>query len=87
MTDDSVFATCGEKHMMYCQYNGKKIERKQGKPAKGGDIPNMCSVAFSSQNGVLYSGGADGNIYQFANDSVQKTYQNNKGSVYTVAVR
>lgn len=48
MTDDSVFATCGEKHMMYCQYNGKKIERKQGKPAKGGDIPNMCSVAFSS---------------------------------------
>ena len=56
-TDEKVFATCGQRHVMLCTFDGKdKITRQQGK----GDIPNMCSVAFSSQNGVLYAGGSDG---------------------------
>jgi WD40 repeat protein len=88
LTDDNVFATCGKNHLMYCQFDGKKLSKKTGKPMKGGEIPNMCSVAFSAQaGGILYSGGADGQIHQFAADQVTKTYQNNKGSVYTLAVR
>jgi hypothetical protein len=64
MLDDKVFATCGKTHMMFCTFDGKETcKKQQGKPAKGGTIPNMCSVAFSSQPGVLYSGGSDGNIY------------------------
>jgi len=48
-TDDLKFATCGEKHLMLCSFDGKeKLSRQQGKPEKGGSIPNMCSVAFSS---------------------------------------
>ena len=47
--DDNVFSTCGQKHIMLFTFDGKKtIDRKTGKPSKGGDIPNMCSVAFST---------------------------------------
>lgn len=47
----------------------------------------MCSVAFGESGGNLYSGGSDGNIYHFTNDTVTKKYQNNKGPVHTLAVR
>lgn len=33
------------------------------------------------------TGGADGKIYHWVGDQVQKTYENNKGSVHSIACR
>jgi WD40 repeat protein len=51
-------------------------------------VPNQCSIAFSEKNkGTIFTGGSDGMIYVWNNDTVVKTVQNNKGSVYSVACR
>ena len=33
------------------------------------------------------TGGQDGKIYQWAGDSITKAYENNKGSVHSIALR
>lgn len=83
--DENVFACCGAKHMTLCNIKGDKVEMKKGKKC---DNVNMCAVAFSAnESNTLYAGGADGNVWHFTGDSATKSYQNNKGSVHTVALK
>lgn len=83
-TDVNKFATAGKKHVAFCTFDGQKaVKKEQGK----GINCNMCSVAFSTQAGVSYAGGADGQIYQFTGDKIAKQYPNNKGSVHTIACK
>jgi hypothetical protein len=83
-TDEKHFATVGKDHLCICNIDGDKVSKKQGK-AK--DKVSHCSVAFftdSKYSSQCLTGGADGNVYHWNNDSVSKMYQNNKGSVHSV---
>ena len=88
--DDMLFATAGKDHMCLYTFDGsKKITQKKGK-AKGGKIESQCSVSFSNDpknKAHCFTGGSDGKVYHWQGDSVVKAYDNNKGSVHSVAAR
>ena len=87
---DTLFATAGKDHMMLCNFDGTKtIKGTKGK-SKGGKVESQCAVAFPSNaqyKADCFTGGSDGKIYHWKNDEVAKFYDNNKGSVMSIACR
>ena len=84
-----LFATTGKDHMLLCTVNGDKVKKQKGK-AKGGKMVSHCSAAWAldpANKSELFTGGTDGQVYHWSNDSVVKTYPNNKGSVHSIATR
>lgn len=86
--DDNLFATSGSKHVLFCTMSGNTIKGVKGK-SKGGDMPSMCSVAFSTtKKNIAWTGGSDGKVYQWNGDQPQKVYENqSKGSCMSIACR
>lgn len=85
--DDNLFATAGKDHVMLCTMSGNTIKGVKGK-SKGNKIASQGSVAFSrTKKTICWTGGSDGNIYQWNGDQPQKVYENNKGSVMSLACR
>ena len=88
--DLNVFATAGKDHVMIVTMgDDKKCKGVKGK-AKGGKIESQCSAAFLNDpkySKHIITGGSDGKVYHWEGDSVSKTYDNNKGSVHSVACR
>ena len=79
---EEVFATAGKDHMIVCQPKGDNYEKKTGK--QKGASQSMCSVAWAvdpAKKDDLFTGGADGKIYHWTNDTLNKTYDNNKKSI------
>jgi len=90
--DEAAFATVGKDHMMLCAIAGSgkatKVSKKRGQ-AKGGSLVSQSSIVWSPDSkykAVMFSGGADGKIYQWSGASVTKTYSNSKGAVQSMAV-
>lgn len=87
--NDNLFATAGKDHLMLCTFDGKTIKGTKGK-AKGGKVESQCAVAFPNNaqyKADCFTGGSDGKIYHWKNDEVAKLYDNNKGSVMSIACR
>jgi WD40 repeat protein len=89
--DENTFATAGKDHVAICVFDGAKAcKLTKGKAGKGGKIESQCSAAFLNDkkySNHIITGGSDGCVYHWTGDSVTKKYQNNKGSVHSVACR
>lgn len=74
--DDNLFATAGKDHIMFCTVSGNTVKGQKGK-SKGGKVESQSSVAFSqTKKNICFSGGSDGNVYQWNGDQVGKVYKN-----------
>jgi hypothetical protein len=74
--------------MAVCVMDGKKIKMTKG--ASGGKIDSHCSVAYipdDKYSNHIISGGGDGKVYHWIGKDCTKTYDNNKGSVHSVAAK
>jgi WD40 repeat protein len=89
--DEMSFATAGKDHVALCVFDGKKsVKMSKGKAGKGGKIESQCSAAWLNDkkySNHIITGGSDGCVYHWTGDSVTKKYENNKGSVHSVACR
>lgn len=87
---ETQFATAGKDHVAICDFDGKKAcKMTKGKAGKG-KIESQCSAAFLNDkkySNMIITGGSDGCVYHWTGDSVTKKYENNKGSVHSVACR
>jgi len=86
---EDVFATAGKDHVMICSLLKDKVDKKKGK-TKGGKIESQCSVAWIDDSKFAQdclTGGSDGQVYHWSGDALVKSYENNKGSVHSVACR
>ena len=85
-TDDNLLATAGNKHLAVYTVEKDKL----GGPKKD-TVTSMCSVAWANDEkykGQLVCGGADGKLYhKRGKDEASKPFDNNKGSVHSVALR
>lgn len=88
--NENQFATAGKDHVAICDFDGKKAcKMTKGKAGKG-KIESQCSAAFLNDkkySNMIITGGSDGCVYHWTGDSVTKKYENNKGSVHSVACR
>lgn len=87
--NEMLFATAGKDHMALCTYDGAKAI-KMTKGSSSGNIQSQCSISFSTNpnfKDTCFTGGSDGLIYQWSGNTVAQTYENNKGSVHSVACR
>ena len=88
--DDMTFASAGANHMCLCTYDGAKAIKMQKGKAGDGKIESQCSISFSNNaqyKTTCFTGGSDGFVYQWSVDSIAEKYENNKGSVHSVAAR
>ena len=90
-TGDDKFGTAGLNHVIVCDWNGKdKCKQLKGKAPKGGKVQSMCSIAWANspdKKSQFLTGGQDGKVYHWTGDAVTKGYENNKGSVHSIALR
>ena len=88
--DDRQFATVGKDHMCLCTFDGGKAIKMQKGKSGGGGVESQTSISFSnnpSYKTTCFTGGSDGKIYQWKDDKIVNTYENNKGSVHSIAAR
>ena len=87
--DETTFATVGKNHMMLCTVagGGTSVTKKKGQ-AKSGTLVSQSSIAWSQDaayKSTMFSGGADGKIYQWAGASAAKPLTNCKGAIHSIA--
>lgn len=86
---EDTFATVGKDHMYLCTFTAGKGDKKASCSKKKGSVSGKgcshSSIAWSADKKTMFTGGADGKLYQWTGASTESTAAVCKGAVHSVA--
>lgn len=86
---EDTFATVGKDHMMICTFTKAKGDKKgscsKKKATVSGKACSHSSIAWSSDKKTMFTGGADGKLYEWVGASSNAAVPVCKGAVHSVA--
>ncbi|KAH3854417.1 hypothetical protein DPMN_096959 [Dreissena polymorpha] len=82
--DTNKIITVGVKHIKFWTQAGGGFTSTRGTFGKVAQNCDMLCLAFGKADGVVYSGGSDGNVFMWAGVTLQKTVKAHEGPLFAM---